>query len=56
MPEKGDDVFTLDFTRDVWFVSWRCQNSINTFDGVWWNNIDEIEQVVAALRSVFKTD
>lgn len=53
MPEKGDEVFTLDFTRYEGYVSWTCQSSINTFDRDWWKSEDEIKQVVAALRQVF---
>lgn len=53
MPEKGDDVFTLDFTNYEGYVSWTCQSSINTFDRDWWKSEDEIKQVVAALRQVF---
>lgn len=54
MPEKGDDVFTLDFTTNSGYISWRCQNSIHTFNGVWWRNENEIKQVVSALRKAFK--
>ena len=54
-PKKGDDVFTLDFTKNVGgFTSWKCQNSINTFSREWWRTEEEIKQVVAALRKVFK--
>lgn len=53
MPKKGDEVFTLDFTRYEGYVSWTCQSSINTFDRDWWKSEDEIKQVVAALRQVF---
>ena len=56
MPEKGDDVFTLDFTWCKGYVSWTCQSSINTFDRDWWRSEDEVKQVVAALRKIFKTD
>ena len=53
MPKKGDEVFTLDFTRYEGYVSWTCQSSINTFDRDWWKSEDEIKQVVEALRQVF---
>ena len=53
MPKKGDDVFTLDFTRYEGYVSWTCQSSINTFSRDWWKSEDEIQQVVEALRQVF---
>ena len=53
MPKKGDDVFTLDFTRHEGYVSWTCQSSINTFSRDWWRSEDEIKQVVEALRQVF---
>jgi hypothetical protein len=53
MPEKGDDVFTLDFTNYEGYVSWTCQSSINTFDRDWWKSEYDIKQVVAALRQVF---
>lgn len=53
MPKKGDDVFTLDFTRHEGYVSWTCQSSINTFSRDWWKSEDEVKQVVEALRQVF---
>lgn len=53
MPKKGDDVFTLDFTRHEGYVSWTCQSSINTLSHNWWRSEDEIKQVVEALRQVF---
>ncbi len=53
MPKKGDDVYTLDFTRYEGYVSWTCQSSINTFSRDWWKSEDEIQQVVEALRQVF---
>ena len=53
MPEKGDDIFTLDFTRYEGYIGRTCQSSINTFDRDWWRSEDEVKQVVAALRQVF---
>ena len=55
IPERGDDVFTLDFTNNYGgFTSWKCQHSINTFSYEWWRTEEEIKQVVAALRKVFE--
>lgn len=55
-PKSGDDVFTLDFTKCGGYVGWKCLISIHTFDEVWWKTECEIKQVVAALRTIFKTD
>lgn len=57
--QEGETIFVLDDCCDErgyieYSVSgYQYQNSIPK---LWWRNEDEIKQVVAVLRSVFKTD
>ena len=53
-PKEGDWVYTIDLSNEHGYTSWRCQNSNNTFKSEWWRTEEEIKQVVAALRSIFK--
>ena len=56
VPKDGDRVWFICDDNDYGYAKSECYgDDIKSFYG-WWRSEDEIKQVVAALRSVFKTN